>query len=60
MNKIKEKVLKEVGICRRCKKFVDQHYGEMLFCYGDSKSQGKFVSYKWKKKKLLKKIGGKE
>lgn len=37
------------GICRRCKKFADKHYGELLFCYGDSKSEGKFVSYKWKK-----------
>lgn len=34
------------GICRRCKKFADKHYGEELFCYGDPKSQGKFTSYK--------------
>ncbi len=40
---------KEKGICRRCKKFVEKHYGEKLFCYGDPKSQEKFISYKWKK-----------
>jgi len=39
------------GICRRCKKLAKDHYGELLFCYGDSKSQQTFVSYKWRKKK---------
>ncbi len=39
-----------IGICRRCKKFVDRHYGDDLYCYGDSHSKEKFVSYKWQTK----------